>query len=152
MSSDNKQGRLDKDAVYSRLWAQEVLGRYQDCHPRATDILCESLQISRDQLSNYIRFNDPLWTPLREVGKWAEKHLATLYGPAQWFQQLDPSDQHTFVKWLKTCFEEKNAYRIVKRLDSLWFVTDNLIRSDSRGGESTSERSDDDASSSPLGS
>jgi hypothetical protein len=150
MSSLQGAGHDPKNCIYSAKWALEVLGRYQDAHPRAAEFLFESLQISPKQLSNYIRYNDPLWTPLREGGKLAEQYMRYRGYAGQFFSQLEIEDRYTIVKYFYEYLQEKNAQRVVKRLDRLWYDTHNLMRSDSRGGESTSEQGDDDASSSPL--
>lgn len=150
MSSPIRAGHDPKNCIYSKKWAMEVLGRYTDAHPRATEFLCESLQISESQLSNYIRYNDPLWTPLREGGKLVEQYMRIKGEEGLFFCQIPEERQYTYVKYFYEYLQEKNASRVCKRLDSVWDLANNCKRSDSRGGESTSERSDDDASASLL--
>lgn len=143
MSTDSDAGRGGNNKIYAQKWALEVLGRYEDAHPRATDFLCESLQISRLQLANYIRFNDPLWEVLREGGKIVEHYMQyPCKQGARFFSQLEIEDQYTIVKYFYDLAVEKRADRIVKRLDKYWFDVHNLMRSDSRGGGSAVEQSD----------
>lgn len=150
MSHHLDPGHVDQSRIYAEKWAMEVLGRYEDAHPRATEFLCESLQITRKQLSNYIRFNDPLWQVLREGGKIVEHYMQyPCKQGGRFFSQLEIEDQYTVVKYFYEYVTEKRAERIVKRLDNLWFDTHNLMRSDSRGGDGTTECNDVDASSSP---
>ena len=143
MSSIGAAERDGQIKIYAQKWALEVLGRYEDAHPRGTEILCESLQISRKQLSNYIRFNDPLWQILREAGKIVEHYMVVVckHG-GRFFSQLEIEDQYTIVKYFYDLAVEKRADRIVKRLDKYWFDVHNLMRSDSRGGGCAVEQSD----------
>lgn len=143
MTDDKSAGRGADKTIYAQKWAMEVLGRYEDAYPRGTEFLCESLQISRRQLSNYIRFNDPLWEILRQGGKITEHYMVVVrkHG-ARFFSQLEIEDQYTIVQYFYDYVVEKRADRIVKRLDNLWFDTHNLMRSDSRGGGAAMEQSD----------
>lgn len=143
MSTPETVERDSQTKIYAQKWAQEVLGRYEDAHPRATDFLCESLQISRLQLANYIRFNDPLWQVLREGGKIVEHFMQyPCKQGARFFSQFEIEDQYTVVKYFYSYVVEKRAERIVKRLDKYWYDTHNLMRSDSRGGGAAMEQRD----------
>ena len=149
MPNNNSVERDRQVKIYAQKWALEVLGRYEDAHPRGAEILRESLQISRIQLSNYIRFNDPLWQVLREGGKIAEHFM--MYPCKQggmFFSQLELEDRYTVVKCLYDYFKDKNAERATKRLDKYWYDTHNLMRSDSRVGESAVEQSETASSAS----
>lgn len=72
----------DKKAKYSRQWGENVVQALKNKHTRATELVCEILEIEEKHLVTYLIYGDPLWNSLRDLIKRAEIALEIHAGPS----------------------------------------------------------------------
>jgi hypothetical protein len=100
---------------YSYDWARSIVAKLYNKYPRATDLLCEGLEITHDNLAYYLAHNDAMWPTLRtcvHIIERRRRNRAIECGEIKSFI-------YTVVKWLAVEKDSTTANRLRKRLISL---------------------------------
>lgn len=99
-------------AAYSYSWANSVVQKLADKYPRATEDVCEILQISPKILAKYLANNDPVFAQLRDLIHLAHNWANSPNWPG-WTTQM--------LSTLESYVHRKGWERVQKRLDELYF-------------------------------